>query len=170
MEPVIFHITEELHLSFSRLQFARSMPRVSMILIGTALTLVMLAFLVGDPGAAKGVGGGALLGGFGVLLLTRFVLLPRYSRNHYRQFALFREEITLTLGEDAFEMDQSSGRVRMEWTNIQRWIENDELIAVYPSSALAYLFPKSALREEGSIFVRERLSHAALPKEGKKRK
>ena len=132
--------------------------------------LILLAVGAGEPEDAISVAVGGVLGALGMIFLMRFVMIPRQANKAWNEYALIKEEMTLTLHEDSFIIDQKSGHVDSKWTDMIAWDETDLLFAIYLTRQLAYILPKDQVPPSHLDYARQRLLKSGLKKAGKRRK
>jgi hypothetical protein len=170
VEPVSYTISKAQHLAFWKLQFDASLRRGLLILGLVVAALVLLALGAGQAEDAFSVAFGGVLGATIMILAMRFVMIPRQANKAWNEYALIKEEMTLTLGEESFTIDQKSGHVDAKWADMTAWDETDAIFAMFLTRQLAYLLPKDQVSDEHLEFARESLVDSGLAKARKRRK
>ena len=170
MDPVHFSLDKETHLAFWRMQFDASLKRGLLILGALIVALAGLAFMFDDGASMIAIIIGGTVGVVVVLTLVRFVFLPRNAAKMWREYALIKEPMELTMSEAEFSLNQPSAHVRAQWAQMVKWNENDVLLAIYLNAQMAYVLPKEAIGKEHIDYARERLIASGLATRGKGRK
>ena len=170
MESVKYTLTEEEHLAFWKLQFDSSLKRSLVVLAALIAALAVASVAISGPASAVGVVSGGIAGAIIVLLLCRFVIIPYQANKVWRDFALIKEEMTLTLREEGFTIEQVSGHVDAKWSQMVAWHEAQAVFAIFVNRQLAYLIPRGQVAPEVVDFARERLIESGLTKKGARRK
>ena len=170
MEPVSYHISYEDQLSFAVLHQTRSMKSFTLFIIGLVFFVTLMGYLRDSPSAAIGAAAGGIFALIAMFILARFILVPWHTKRAYRDFKMIQEEMTLSLSDESFTIDQASGNVTAQWENMVKWDENERILAFYPQRQMAYIFPKAALGNDRIAHMRAKMVKSGLPKKGKLRK
>jgi hypothetical protein len=107
---------------------------------------------------------------FLVTILSLYFIIPIRSKTLFREQRSLSEDILLVLHEDGLEFRQESGNFRVKWQHLVKWIEQRDIIAVFPSSAVMIWFTEQAIGIERMAYIRDQLALSGLPKPGKLRK
>ncbi|MDQ0570200.1 hypothetical protein QFZ42_002034 [Variovorax paradoxus] len=135
-----FRISEDDYVDAMKL-YAR-LPRLARwILIAVAVLLVLAAVFGTRQIQASTLGG--LIGGTGVLLAIRFVVMPMTARRHYRKYKAIREEFSAELLDDALRLHARHGESRIVWENVLKWRQDDRFVLLYLMPRLFHALPKS---------------------------
>ena len=102
----------------------------------------------------------------GIMRLT----LRSKSQKVYAESASLHEDMTLTLTDDGFQIDQASGLFRSKWANVVQWDEDANILAVFLNRQMALVFPKQQVGEDVLAKMREELKQSGLNRSGKLRK
>lgn len=144
-----FRITERQAVGAAMLASARKLPIPIYWLLIAATLVIAIALLI--PARGSGliyeVLIPALIALMIVVVLLQYVYLPWKVRQHHRQAASFRDEITLSWDDDRFRLNGERGSIDFAWTDFHRWSENDDLLLLYHSDLLFHAVPKEALSE-----------------------
>ncbi len=170
MEPVRYTISKAQHLAFWKLQFDASLRRGLLILGLVVAALVLVALGAGEAEDAFSAAFGGVLGATIMVVVMRFVMIPRQATKAWNDYALIKEEMTLTLGEESFTIAQKSGHVEAQWADMTTWDETDAIFVMYLTRQLAYLIPKDQVPDAHIDFARQSLADSGLIKAGKRRK
>lgn len=170
MESVSYHIGESDYISFMRMFAVRALPRSAMFIAGVVVVVALVAISLGKPEAGISAAISAVVTLVVFSLLGRYLIIPRKGARTFRDYALIREEMTLTLSENGFAIAQASGHVAMAWGNVLMWDETDQILAIHPTRELAYILPKRAIGTEREDFIRQQLVAHGLLRKGKGRK
>lgn len=103
----------------------------------------------------RGFGGGTLLN---VLLLLlgvlvagfvalQYVIMPRQAKQHYRQSASIKDDVTAEWDEDRIKLSCEHGSVDFAWSEFHQWTEDEELVLLYQTAAQVNGIPKRALSD-----------------------
>ncbi|MEM1050846.1 MAG: YcxB family protein [Pseudomonadota bacterium] len=170
MEPVKYTLTEQDQLAFNILHWQASVPK-AIFYAGLAIFgMGVLAYLIDGAGTVIFVAVGGLLGAVLVLCLARYVLVPRFAKRSWREFALIKETVELAISIDGFSMTQPSAYVDSKWEQMIAWDENSHIFAIYVTQQQAYILPKSQVSEHHLSYARDRLIESGLIAKGTKRK
>ncbi|MEO1222364.1 MAG: YcxB family protein [Pseudomonadota bacterium] len=139
-------------------------------MVTAVAAMIALAFAFDGWDAVLPVSIGGLIGAGLMLGLARFVFVPRYAKRAWRDFALIKEPVELTLSAEGFGMVQPSAHVDAKWEQIIAWDEDSKVFALYVTRQQAYILPKSQLSVGHIDFSRSCLIKSGLIKKGTKRK
>ncbi len=170
MEPATYSISQEDHVAFSVMHFYGSFAQFVLVmgLVVVAVTAVLLALFEWTSAYSVIIGGAV---GMAVMfVLTRFVTVPRHAKKSWRDFALLREPVELTLSQEGFSMVQPSAEVTAKWDDMIVWNESEHVFAIYITQQQAYILPKQQIPASHIDFARERLIESGLVKKRKRRK
>jgi len=135
-----FRISEADYVEAMKL-YAKWPQKWRWIAVAVAVLLVLGAVFGTRLLQAGAIGG--LIGGTGVLLATRFVLMPMTARRHYRKYKSIREEFSVELLDDALRLRAPHGESRVVWANVFKWRQNDRFVLLYLMPRLFHVLPKS---------------------------
>ncbi|WP_298333538.1 YcxB family protein [uncultured Erythrobacter sp.] len=170
MEAARYKVSEEHQIAFTLLHFRASIPLF--LLAGGLVTLAIaaVAYALADKFAALSVAIGGVIGVCLMLAIIRFFSIIRHAKRAYREFALIKEPVELTLSDAGFTMAQPSAHVEGRWDKMIKWDEDDEVFAIYITQQQAYVVPKDQV-EPGLIHVaRNGLMASGLTTKRKKRR
>lgn len=170
MEPVSYQISEQINRRFWELQFNSSLKKGLTILACWVIVLGVIAFALDGLVGAVSIATGGVAAVLVVVLVARYFFLPRNAAKAWRDHALLREEMELSLRDEGFSIKQPSAYVDVQWTDIVAWNESTDLLAIYPTLQMAYVIPKVDIGSEHVDFARGRLIASGLPNKGKRRK
>lgn len=170
MHPVAYRISQGDYITLMQMFAARAFPRFAMLIAGVVVIVSVIALAVDAPQAAYSAAVTAALIVPALWLLGRYVIIPRKGARTFRDYALIREEMTLSLSAEGFAIAQASGHVAMAWSDVLMWDESNQILAIQPTSELAYIIPKQAIGDERADFIRQRLTDCGLSRKGKRRK
>jgi len=170
MAPAKYTLTEEDQLAFNILHWRGTVPK-ALLYVGIAVAgMLALAFAVDGLDVVLPVLVGGTVGAAIMLLLARYVMVPRHAKRAYRDFALIKEPVELSVSEEGFAMHQPSAHVDAKWDKMIAWDENAHVFAIYVTRQQAYILPKSQVDDGVVDFARERLMASGLIQKGKARK
>lgn len=169
MDPVRYTVSEEIHLAYWTLQFDSSIKRAIVFLCGLVVVLAIIAFVIADGISALSVGIGGVIGAVIVTLATRFIVIPWQAAKSWRDYALLKEEMTITMHEDGFSIEQPSAHVDAKWSSMIAWHETDQLFAMYLNRQLAYVLPKDQVSAAHTDYARRHLIASGLHNKGTRR-
>ncbi len=170
MEPVAYRISQGDYIALLRLFAVRAIPRFVMIMAAVVAAVAVVAVPLGAPEAAYSAVATAVIIVPVLLLLARYVIIPLRGGRTFREYALIREEMTLTLSGEGFAIAQASGHVAMTWSDMLLWDESDQIFALHPTRELAYILPKQAIGHDRVALIKQKLTASGLPRKGKRRK
>ncbi|WP_086607552.1 YcxB family protein [Erythrobacter donghaensis] len=170
MEPVAYRISEADHITLMRMFQKRALPRFAMFMAIVVALVFVVAVPLGLPEAGYSAAVTALVIVPTFALFARYVTIPRKAARAFRDYALIREEMTLSLTGEGFAITQASGHVAMAWSDVLMWDENDRILAIHPTGELAYILPKQAIGRDRVDFIRQHLVDYGLSSKGKRRK
>ncbi len=170
MEPAAYSISQEDHVAFSVMHFYGSFIQFVLVVgfFVIAMTALLLALFEWNSAYSAIIGGA--VGMVLMFVLTRFVTVPRHAKKSWRDFALLREPVELTLSQDGFSMVQPSAEVTAKWSDMVAWNESEHVFAIYITQHQAYILPKPQIPASHIDFARERLMESGLVKKRKRRK
>ena len=96
--------------------------------------------------------------------IAYFILVPRRARRSFRQNHMLREEMLLTVDDEALHVVQASARGRRQWTTFRSWAENKRTLLLLSTDQLFFFLPKLALTADDLVAM-----HACLARAGVKR-
>jgi len=170
MEPVAYRISQGDYITLMRMFAVRAIPRFVMVMAGVVGVVSLAAVVLDAPEAAYSAAITVVIIVPVLVLLGRYVIIPRKGARTFREYALIREEMTLSLSDEGFAIAQPSGHVAMAWGDLLMWDESDRILAIQPTRELAYIIPKQAIGDERATFIRQKLADHGLPSKGKRRK
>jgi hypothetical protein len=170
VEPVEYTIGEADHVAFNLLQWRAMIPRTILAGAVAVIALGVLAYAIDGLDAFVPVAIGGTIGVGAVLMIQRFIVVPRFARKTWREFKLLRETMTLSLGEEGFAIQQPSAHVDAFWQDMIAWDENARILAIYITRQLAYVLPKLDVGPDHIDYARERLIESGLIAKGTRRK
>jgi hypothetical protein len=124
--------------------FAR--PTAGMKLAYASASAVFLLLYVSSP-ALRGLVLSGFLGGFGVLLACRFLVVPRRARSDYRSYPAIRPKIRVSFDEGGVHFATESSQGSLEWANIVHWRESEEYLLLYLSPRMFHIIPRRIARD-----------------------
>ncbi len=171
MEPpsTTFLIDEKLYLEFCALTFRSLVWRcLRWMLPAILIAILLFAFSreYGDLAMAAFVG---VLAGLLVLGLQR-LLLPSRGKKVYRESAALQTPQILNIDDEGFVLKQEAGVWRSKWSQMVKWDETKNLVAIYPNRVMANLIPKNQVDPLIIDIIREHLVSSGLTKRGELRK
>jgi len=167
--PVGYSIEEADQVAFNALHFRGSVPRFVLFATLTVGAIMALAYSFDGAMGALSVCIGGVIGIALMLAIVRYITVPRFARKAWRDFALIREPMTLTLHEEGFTLDQPSAHVDGRWSNMIAWDEDVKVFAIYVTRQQAYILPKDQIEADIIDYARARLIDSGLIKRGKRR-
>ncbi|WP_114520094.1 YcxB family protein [Altererythrobacter sp. ZODW24] len=161
-----FRITEKQAVGAAMLASARKLPIPIPAVLAFATIVIVIAYLL--PGRSNGLVYDILLpllmGLIVGVVLLQYVYLPWKVRQHHRQAASFRDEITLKWDDERFKLNGERGSIDFAWTDFHRWSENDDLLLLYHSELLFHIVPKVELSERQRVDIIAQVTAADLKK------
>ncbi len=161
-----FRITQKQAVAAAMLASARKLPVPIHVILILAVVVIAAALLL--PGRGNGLIYDVLIplliGMIVLVILVQYVYLPWKVRQHHRQAASFRDEITLSWDDGRFRLNGERGSIDFAWTDFHRWTENDELLLFYHSELLFHAVPKAALEESQLSDILKQVAEAGLKK------
>lgn len=170
MKPASYRITEQDQLAFNILHWQATVPKALLYVAIVVAGLLALAFVFDGLDAVMPVMVGGIAGAGIMMLIARYILVPRHAKRAWRDFALIREPIELCVTEDGFKIVQPSAHVNATWEKMIAWDENAKVFAIYVTRQQAYILPKEQIDDEVIDFARKRLMSTGLVQKGKTRK
>jgi hypothetical protein len=113
-----FRISEDDYLAAMKLH-ARLTPARLALTVGIGLLLVLGAAF--GPPLVEAASVGGLVGGGGVLLATRFIVLPLMARRHYRKYKAIHEEFNAELLDHGLRLTVPHSDHTIVWQNVLKW-------------------------------------------------
>lgn len=168
--PATYAITENDQLAFNILHWRATVPRALVFVAIVIVCLMALSYIADGPESTLLVAVGGVAGAALMFTLARFVLVPRHAKRAYREFALIKEPVKLSMNDETFSIVQPSARVEASWTQIIAWNEDLKVFAMYVTRQQAYILPKGQVEDSMIDFARERLVATGLIARGKARK
>ncbi|SEJ70858.1 MULTISPECIES: YcxB family protein [unclassified Variovorax] len=135
-----FRISEDDYLAAMKLH-ARLTPARLALTVGIGLLLVLGAAF--GPSLVEAASVGGLVGGGGVLLATRFIVLPLMARRHYRKYKAIHEEFNAELLDHGLRLTVPHSDHTIVWQNVLKWRHDDRFVLLYPMPRLFHVVPKS---------------------------
>ncbi|MEM7700593.1 MAG: YcxB family protein [Pseudomonadota bacterium] len=170
MESARYAIMEADQIAFNLLHFRASIGRFLLIAAGLVCAIMLIAFAFDGVEAVTSVGIGGVIGMVLMLALVRYLIVPRFARKAWRDFALIREPIEFSAHADGFAIHQPSAHVEATWSNMIAWDEDAKVFAIYVTRQQAYILPKPQIEGDFIDFVRAQLIESGLTKRGARRK
>jgi hypothetical protein len=134
-----FRISEDDYVATHKL-CARLTKRQWVINLSIGLVLVLMA-VFGPPALQVGALVGLIVGGL-VTAVTHLVVVPNQVRQHYRNYQVIKEEVTLDLQDNGIRYSSDSGVAVLTWDKILKWRENEKFVLIYLMPSLYYIVPK----------------------------
>jgi hypothetical protein len=135
-----FRISEDDYLAAMKLH-ARLTPARLALTVGIGLLLVLGAAF--GPPLVEAASVGGLVGGGGVLLATRFIVLPLMARRHYRKYKAIHEEFNAELLDHGLRLTVPHSDHTIVWQNVLKWRHDGRFVLLYPMPRLFHVVPKS---------------------------
>ncbi|SFO59169.1 YcxB-like protein [Variovorax sp. OK605] len=135
-----FRISEDDYLAAMKLH-ARLTPARLALTVGIGLLLVLGAAF--GPPLLEAASVGGLVGGGGVLLATRFIVLPLMARRHYRKYKAIHEEFNAELLDHGLRLTVPHSDHTIVWQNVLKWRHDGRFVLLYPMPRLFHVVPKS---------------------------
>lgn len=102
-----------------------------------------------------------------VIILALTLTTKRMSRKktlqYFREAANARQEITSDWDETDIWLKQQDGYVKMPWTDIKAWGEDETVLALLRNGPIFYAIPKRALDAQALDSLRASLAKAGVP-------
>ena len=99
-----------------------------------------------------------------VVALIQYVVLPWQARRHAQQSVALRDEITAEWDDQGMTLSGAHGQARMAWSEFHRWSESPAVILLYQSDMFFNAVPKSALTDEQTADIVDRLKAEGVKK------
>ena len=167
---VTVEIDETVHLRLWQMIFVRSIGRC-LVIYGTAIAVVILLFASSGSSATDllyGLIGGALA--ISAMLGVQWLALPLRAQRVFKESAQLRTPKQFIATDQGFRFVWDRGNIETAWSEITKWDETDDLLAIFPNRLMAYMLPKCQVDEPTINFVRERMVASGLTLRGKLRK
>ncbi len=165
-----YAIKEKDQIAFGILHFRAALPRFLAMTGVAVLGMMALGYCFDGFEALLSVGIGGVIGIVLMLSIVRFITVPRFAKRAWRDFALIKEPISLSLHGTGFNLVQPSAHVEALWEKMIAWDEDKLIFAIYVTRQQAYILPKDQVDEEHIDYARERLVESGLVARGTKRK
>lgn len=155
------------HLRLWQLIFFRSIPRA----LGWYAIVIaaLLAFFQSQDGWSYdllwGLGGGFVW--VLSMLAALWLSLPFRARKIFNETSQITLPKQFTADEAGFEFVCETGHQRTTWSELVKWDENSDVIALFLNRIMAYVIPKAQISPELQVYIRDQLHNAGLPKPGK---
>jgi len=155
MEPksvtLKYNITVVDYLDAVRLN-GRKKRRLTFLLLGLALLLSLLAWLLEGSDALLPICISAWSGGMLVyLLIVYFWWVPVRVKKLYLQQKLLHQEITAEITNQAFKTSLAQGQSEIAWDTYYAWAEDSRMIILKHSQVMFQMLPKRAFTGDEDI-------------------
>ena len=97
-----------------------------------------------------------------VCFVAYFILVPRRARRSFRQNHMLREEMLLTVDDEALHVVQVSARGRRRWETFHSWAEDRRMLLLLSTDQLFFFLPKPALTADVLAATRANLERAGV--------
>ena len=108
-----------------------------------ALGLVFLLVALFGPNTISAAATGGLIGAILAVILGRFIVSPILAKTNYRKYKAIQEDFGVELFDDGVCFSSPQGEVKIIWSQIFKWRENDKFILIYPMPRIYHIIPKS---------------------------
>ena len=163
-------LDEFYHLRLWHLIFFRSIPQA----LGryAIVIAVLLLFLQSQDGWSYnllwGLAGGTVA--MFLILGIHWLFLPSRAGRLFKETAQIDLPKQFSVDEEGFTFVCDTGHQRTSWSELVKWDENSDVIALFVNRIMAYAIPKPQVSPEMQTYIRHRLRDAGLTAAGKARK
>jgi hypothetical protein len=84
-----------------------------------------------------------------VLMISFWFLMPAMV---YRRAATFKEEFSMSFGEQGFTLAHEKGTKSWEWSSLSSWLESPNFFHLYFDSRSFFLVPKSGCKDSDEVY------------------
>lgn len=161
---VAFELDEEDVVGAARHFAARRLPIRPGILVTCALVAGMIGLLLarGSDNHLLNVLSLMVLVLALVMAALVFFVVPRQARNHFRELASARGDMTFAWDDRGTLLTGAKGVTNLAWSDYSGWSETDGLLILLQSRMLYNLVPKRALTEGQLTEIRACLASAGV--------
>ena len=105
---------------------------------------------------------GGVVGGFIGHMVVRHLYAPWRTRKQYRAYQAAQEPVEVKVLSESLLFKSNIGEAVIEWSRINKWRENEDLLLIYQAPEVYHILPK---RVGGSI---SKIREALVQNVGKK--
>jgi len=137
------------------------------ILIASTISGIYFGALLEQPVWLAAISGlTSILAIVVVVMLTTRRISRTKTLQYFREAANARQEVTADWDETHIRLKQEDGYVKMPWTDIKAWAEDETVLTLLRSSPIFYAIPKRALDAQALESLRTCLTKAGVPAAG----
>ena len=136
------------------------------------LMIIVVSLLYGTgygTGTIQTIATVAAVAGIAVALITlmflivQLILVPRRARRSFRQNYMLREDMLLTVDDEALHSVQASAKGQRPWRTFLAWAENGSVLLLLSTDQLFFFIPRRVLSAEDLDGIRSKLARAGVP-------
>ena len=141
--PQILQRAHELHYK----KFFQWQSRLPMVLGFMAIWAGLLLFLILGKEGNRFLSFSLII--FGIVAIAIYYRMLKTTGNRvYKRLKDYHDPITVTINDETIDLNIHDQLYEMPWADITKAIVTDDIVLLYPSESMFYIFPAKNFKEE----------------------